>query len=168
MPVEDSIQSFSSVIQTSDIFLDSQIWWLMDSLCCFQTCQVLIGIWWCVCVVLTQECFVEYVRKLYREDWLCQEASINKTKQGCANCPAFIDIEIKKLTKDTIKKDPHLRGSNPLTARINIHAVHNHSTQTTTWLTRLHPSEATKRKFLEYFAQGHGPAAARQLHIESI
>ena len=94
-------------------------------------------------------------RKAYKEVYVCRESSHNKRKDG-VQCRAEITFEIKLVTPNTKKKDVFLRETPPLQGLIKINSVHNHSTQTSTFLTRLHPSQATKHKLDELFEDGHG------------
>ena len=95
-------------------------------------------------------------RKAYKEVYVCREHRHNKNKEGTQG-PAQMILEIVSDTEN-----PPLKGV------IEINAVHNHSTQKTAFLTRLHPSQATKRKFDELFEDGHGPTSARVAYIDML
>ena len=98
---------------------------------------------------------------------MCRENSHNKRKD-CVQCTAEITVEIKLVTPNTKKKDVFLRETPPLQGVIKINSVHSHSTQTSTFLTRLHPSQATKHKLDELFEDGHGPTSARAACLDII
>jgi len=106
-------------------------------------------------------------RKAYKEVYVCREHRHNKNEEGI-QCPAQMTLEIKLETPNTKKKDTFLCENPPLKGVVEINAVHNHSTQTTAFLTRLHPSQATKRKFDQLFEDGHGPTSARVACIDML
>jgi len=99
--------------------------------------------------------------------YLCRESDHNKVKDS-VGCKAGITIEIKLMTANTKKKDTFLQQNPPLQGVVNINSFHNHSTQTAGFLTRLHPSQATKQKLDSLFEDGHGPTSARAACIDVI
>ena len=106
-------------------------------------------------------------RKAYKAVYACRESTHNKNKPG-ADCGASIVIEIKLLTPNTIKKDIYLRRSPALQGIVSIYGLHSHSTQTTAFLTRLHPLQTTANKLSELFDDGHGPTSARAACIDMV
>jgi len=106
-------------------------------------------------------------RKTYKDIYVCRESAHNKYKEG-VKCTADMTVEIKLLTTNTKKKDIFLRASPPPPGVITVRAVHNHSTETAPFLTRLHPSLATKRRIDDLFVDGHGPSSARAACIDMV
>ena len=77
--------------------------------------------------------------------------SVNRRDKK-TNCPATLTMKIHN----------NKHHSNP--CEINIVWQHNHSIQSAHALSFKPVSERTKRRFFEYFEQGHSPASAKQLH----
>ncbi|CAN8026131.1 unnamed protein product [Ixodes persulcatus] len=110
-------------------------------------------------------------RMVFHKTWRCSQRKRSKVRGNPgADCPAKIDIKIKKITKSTKKKDPLLRGDTPLPAVIKlIHQEgHTHSTDPADAPRRLRPSPETKHTFRDYFDNGMGPAEAIRQHESKL
>ncbi|XP_037579451.2 uncharacterized protein LOC119462177 isoform X1 [Dermacentor silvarum] len=117
---------------------------------------------------------VDYVvtkcaRMVFRKVWRCQHHHRNKmTARRTTDCPAKIDIKIKKVNPNTQKNDEYLRRSTPLPAVIKLAAAHNHSTVCADSLKLLRASPETRATFEAYFEAGFTPAAAIRHHEEAL
>lgn len=110
-------------------------------------------------------------RMVFHKTWRCSQRKRSKVRGNPgADCPAKIDIKIKKITKNTKKTDPLLRGDMPLPAVIKlIHQEgHTHSTDPADAPRRLRPLTETKRRFQDYFDNGMCPAEAIRLHESKL
>ncbi|XP_042142631.1 uncharacterized protein LOC8033024 [Ixodes scapularis] len=110
-------------------------------------------------------------RMVFHKTWRCSQRKRSKVRGNPgADCPAKIDIKIKKITKNTKKTDPLLRGDMPLPAVIKlIHQEgHTHSTDPADAPRRLRPLTETKRTFQDYFHNGMCPAEAIRLHESKL
>ncbi|KAG0417292.1 hypothetical protein HPB47_005737 [Ixodes persulcatus] len=105
---------------------------------------------------------------VFHKTWRCSQRKRSKVRGNHpgADCPAKIDIKIKKIAKSTKKTDPLLRGDMPLPAVIKlIHQEgHTHSTDSADTLRPLRPLTETKHTFQYYFDHGMSPAEAIRLH----
>ena len=64
-----------------------------------------------------------------------------------AECKAKLHITIKKLTKDTLKKDLYLRKNPPLRGVIEVEIVHSHTTTTADALKMLRVNDGVNIHF---------------------
>ncbi|KAH9366838.1 hypothetical protein HPB48_022772 [Haemaphysalis longicornis] len=108
-------------------------------------------------------------RFVFHKKWRCQHRSLNKTAgKHSTNCPAFVDIKIKKVTKATKRNDPFLNRPVPLTALIKLHEVHNHVLDCADGLRLLKPTSDTRAAFFRYFENDMTPAVAIAHHKEKL
>jgi len=93
----------------------------------------------------------------------------SEKSKRCTDCKASINIEVKKLNKDTKKNDRYLRDYDPaLQAVIVINPKHNHNLHSFDAMSYLRSTKATRQTFLNYFKDGHGVAASISLHEAKI
>ncbi|XP_049272631.1 uncharacterized protein LOC119397714 [Rhipicephalus sanguineus] len=108
-------------------------------------------------------------RFVFHKKWRCQHSSINKTVgRNSTNCPAFVDVKIKKVTKHTKRNDAFLRRDVPLTALIKLNENHNHVLDCAHGLHLLKSTADTRATFVQYFRNGLGPAAALDFHRSKL
>ncbi|XP_054933154.1 uncharacterized protein [Dermacentor andersoni] len=108
-------------------------------------------------------------RMVFHKVWRCQHHQRNKmTARRTTNCPAKLDIKIKKVNPDTQKNDKYLCRSTPLPAVIKLTTTHNHSTECADSLKLLRASPETRAAFYAYFEAGFTPAAAIRHHEEAL
>ncbi|XP_037503483.1 uncharacterized protein LOC119378397 [Rhipicephalus sanguineus] len=108
-------------------------------------------------------------RFVFHKKWRCQHSSINKTVgRNSTNCPAFVDVKIKKVTKHTKRNDTFLRRDVPLTALIKLNENHNHVLDSAHGLRLLKSTADTRATFFQYFRNGLGPAAALDFHRSKL
>lgn len=84
------------------------------------------------------------------------------------NCPATLDIKIKKVNPNTMKNDQYLRRDTPLSAVIKIKEKHNHSTESADALRMLRATPEIKETFEGYFKSGLTAAGAIHHHEEML
>ncbi|XP_075725319.1 uncharacterized protein LOC142767471 isoform X1 [Rhipicephalus microplus] len=110
-------------------------------------------------------------RMVFHKVWRCKEAKREKScGEAAAHCPAKIDLQIKKVNRNTKRNDAFLRGEKPLPAVIKLfhHKNHSHSTAAADALSRLTPTMQTRETFLAYFDSGMSPAEATRLHESKL
>ncbi|KAM7301395.1 uncharacterized protein ISCGN_016914 [Ixodes scapularis] len=115
--------------------------------------------------------FSEELRKrvVFHKKWRCQHSNLNKTVGSrSTDCPAFVDIKIKKVTKDTKKRDPFLKRVLPLPAVIRLREEHNHVLNCADGLRFLRSTPDTRACFYNYFKDGLTPAEAIALHAQKL
>ncbi|KAM7281213.1 uncharacterized protein ISCGN_005764, partial [Ixodes scapularis] len=106
---------------------------------------------------------------VFHQKWRCQHSSVNKTAgHHATNCPAFVDIKIKKINKNTKKNDAFLKKAVPLAAVIKLREDHNHNLHCADGLRLLKSTADTRALFYEYFKDGLTPAEAMCLHQEKL
>lgn len=110
-------------------------------------------------------------RYVYRHIWRCNLSTKHKTENSERNkaCPAKLEIKIKKITKDTKKKDAYIgKNSPPLPAIIIITESHNHVTETFDSMRFLRSEEHLRKVFEDYFSDGLSPASAYKIQWDKI
>ncbi|KAG0444722.1 hypothetical protein HPB47_013458 [Ixodes persulcatus] len=108
-------------------------------------------------------------RVVFHKKWRCQHSNLNKTVGlHSTDCPAFVDIKIKKITKDTKKRDPFLKRALPLPAVIRLREEHNHVLNCADGLRFLRSTPDTRACFYNYFKDGLTPAEAIALHAQKL
>nr|XP_054924601.1 uncharacterized protein LOC126528195 [Dermacentor andersoni] len=108
-------------------------------------------------------------RMVFRKVWRCQHHKRNKiTARRNTDCPAKLDIKIKKVNPDTQRNYKYLCRSTPLPAVIKLAATHNNSTECADSLKLLRASPETRAAFDAYFEAGFTPAAAIRHHEEAL
>ncbi|XP_070379182.1 zinc finger protein 572-like isoform X2 [Dermacentor albipictus] len=109
------------------------------------------------------------IRMVFHKVWRCQHHHRNKmTARRTTDCPAKLDIKIKKVNPDTQRNDKYLCRSTPLPAVIKLATTHNHSTECADSLKLLRASPETRAAFYAYFEAGFTPAAAIRHHEEAL
>lgn len=110
-------------------------------------------------------------RYVYRHTWVCNLSHKHKSENSKRDqkCKAKLDIKIKKITKDTRKKDPYI-GENdpPLPAIVKITGSHSHHTNTFDSMRFLRPDEKLRKIFEDYFSDGLSPSAAIKIQWDKI
>ncbi|XP_037503722.1 uncharacterized protein LOC125756129 [Rhipicephalus sanguineus] len=108
-------------------------------------------------------------RMVFHKKWKCQHSSHNKTAGlNATNCPAFVDIKIKAVTKSTKRNDSFLKREHPLCAIVQLMEDHNHQLNCADGLRRLRSSSDTRSTFHSYFKDGLAPAEALHLHQQKL
>ncbi|XP_077499929.1 uncharacterized protein LOC144110491 [Amblyomma americanum] len=108
-------------------------------------------------------------RIAFHKKWKCQHSNRNKiTGQTATNCPAFVDIKIKNITRDTRKRDPFLKRVTPLRAIVNVRDDHNHALDCADVLRLLRTTADTRAVFHSYFHDGLTPAQAIAMHQQKL
>uniref|UniRef100_A0A6M2E0T3 Uncharacterized protein n=1 Tax=Amblyomma tuberculatum TaxID=48802 RepID=A0A6M2E0T3_9ACAR len=88
----------------------------------------------------------------FHKKWRCQHSTKNKiTGQTATNCPAFVDIKVKNITRDTRKRDPFLKRATPLRATMKVRDDHNHALDSADGLRLLRTTADTRALFHSYF-----------------
>lgn len=114
---------------------------------------------------IVQNASKKCTRMVFHKTWACQHSEINKTAAKRNQvCQAKVDIKIKKVNKDTRKKDPFLCRPVPLPAIVKLTVPHSHATKSAEALRMLRASPETKATFQKYFEAGLAPSAAIRLH----
>ncbi|XP_077486825.1 uncharacterized protein LOC144098184 [Amblyomma americanum] len=108
-------------------------------------------------------------RIAFHKKWKCQHSNRNKiTGQTAPNCPAFVDIKIKNITRDTRKRDPFLKRDTPLRAIVKVRDDHNHALDCADALRLLRTTADTRAVFHSYFHDGLTPAQAIAMHQQKL
>ncbi|KAL1445964.1 hypothetical protein MTO96_044733 [Rhipicephalus appendiculatus] len=106
---------------------------------------------------------------VFHKKWRCQHSSRNKTAGlSCTNCPAFVDMKIKAVTKSTKRNDSFWKREHPLCAIVQLGEDHNHQLNCADGLRHLRSSSDTRATFHNYFKDGLAPAEALQLHQHKL
>ncbi|XP_071041587.1 uncharacterized protein [Parasteatoda tepidariorum] len=114
-----------------------------------------------------------YVRYSFSKVWVCQHSRKNKKNlkvqkysgcKRCAECKAKLQIIVKKVTRDTIKKDTYLRRKPILRGLIRVNVCHSHSTASAEALRMLRVNDEVKNLFYGYFSNGMTRAEAMRFH----
>ncbi|KAE8743392.1 hypothetical protein FOCC_FOCC010997 [Frankliniella occidentalis] len=122
---------------------------------------------------VVKQTFPRADRVAYHKQYLCAFSKKNKIRlEGESyrnyNCTAKLDIKIKKLTKDTKKKDPYLRGQTPFCGVVTVTDIHNHHKNVSSITQFFRPEEKLRAQFETYFQEGTSPAAALSLHESKL
>ncbi|KAH7945687.1 hypothetical protein HPB49_014179 [Dermacentor silvarum] len=111
------------------------------------------------------------VRFFYRmvfHNW-CQHSNLDKTAGlKCTNCPTFMDIKIKAVTKETKRNDSFLKREHPLCSIIKLKEDHNHELNCADGLRLLRSFADTRDTFHIYSKDGLAPAESLQLHQQKL
>ncbi|KAM7307918.1 uncharacterized protein ISCGN_011554 [Ixodes scapularis] len=108
-------------------------------------------------------------RMVFHQKWRCQQSSVGKTAgRHATNCPAFVDIKIKKINKNTKKNDAFLKKAVPLAAVIKLREDHSHNPGCADELRLLKSTADTRALFHGYFKNGLTPAEAMCRHQEKL
>ncbi|PSN34361.1 hypothetical protein C0J52_07832 [Blattella germanica] len=110
------------------------------------------------------------IRSTFHKTWMCHLSNRNKSKdsQRSTDCKAKIDIKIKKLNRNTKRKDKYLRRDPPLSAVMHVELKHNHHLQCDSVLKYLRISEEVTEQFECYFRDGLTPIEACEVHEMKI
>lgn len=105
-------------------------------------------------------------RSVFHKTWMCHLSNRNKSKdsQRSTDCKAKIDIKVKKLNRNTTRKDKYLRRDPPLSAVMHLELKHNHHIQCDSVLKYLRISQNVTEEFECYFRDGLTPIEACEVH----
>lgn len=115
--------------------------------------------------------FISYChRSVFHKMWMCHLSNRNKSKesQRSTDCKAKIDIKVKKLNRNTKRKDKYLRRDPPLSAVMHLVLKHNHHVQCNSVLKYLRISQEVTEEFECYFRDGLTPIEACEVHEMKI
>ncbi|KAM7313218.1 uncharacterized protein ISCGN_003099 [Ixodes scapularis] len=108
-------------------------------------------------------------RMVFHQKWVCHRSSRYKTTgRHSTGCPAFVDIKVKKVSRDTKRRDPFLKRATPLAAVVKLGQHHNHSLDDAEAKRLLRSTPDTRALFLGYFRDGLTVAKAMALHREKL
>ncbi|KAM7313231.1 uncharacterized protein ISCGN_003109 [Ixodes scapularis] len=108
-------------------------------------------------------------RMVFHQKWVCHRSSRHKTTgRHSTGCPAFVDIKVKKVSRDTKRHDPFLKRATPLAAVVKLGQHHNHSLDDAEAKRLLRSTPDTRALFLGYFRDGLTVAKAVALHREKL
>lgn len=116
--------------------------------------------------------FPNAIRQKFKKKFVCRFSSRNKGpnkdhhRSRNKSCKASLSVSIKKITRDTKKRDPFVRQGLPAVIKIN--SNHNHLNRDAHILSMLSMSSATKDRFLTYFNNGMTPSAAISYHVSEL
>ena len=129
---------------------------------------------WCPAVPCRMTSYVNHYfplpRSVFHKTWMCHLSNRNKSKdsQRSTDCKAKIDIKVKKLNRNTKRKDKYLRRDPPLSAIIHLELKHNHHVQCNSVLKYLRISQEVTEEFECYFRDGLTPIEACEVHEMKI